>query len=300
MTKILWNTSFLEEKAEQLRITPSVQFWECDSDGNVMKFTEEHYKKMIKNFFPFLGVYNLQMGENEKGVPTSTLVLVCENRCEEIDSKTLKSITFKILNNLGSLGSDIRTTFYKASSNPVFNRESLKLIPDLEGKTPFADNLLAAYRFFENGWIEITSNGVSQLKSYSELPDDVIVWNSSVIPKNYKNTETLEVLEKQLTGINANGIHPHTGENIYKKEDRKDLSKEWADIRSNFLKETQNFEIAPNLYNCFNALTYQQTHCEQRVKDDIKGARVRMESLLNGKCGNRIDLVKNKCLALTR
>ena len=67
-----------------------------------------------------------------------------------------------------------------------------------------------------------------------------------------------------------------------------------------YIKETQNFEIAPNLYNCFNALTFQQTHCEQRVKDDIKGARVRMESLLNGKCGNRIDLVKNKCLALTR
>jgi len=36
------------------------------------------------------------------------------------------------------------------------------------------------------------------------------------------------------------------------------------------------------------------------VKDDIKGARVRMESLLNGKCGNRIDLIKNNCLAMTR
>ena len=71
-------------------------------------------------------------------------------------------------------------------------------------------------------------------------------------------------------------------------------------METNFIKETQNFEIAPNLYNCFNALTYQQTHCEQRVKDDIKGARVRMESLLNGKCGNRIDIAKKNCLALTR
>ncbi len=84
------------------------------------------------------------------------------------------------------------------------------------------------------------------------------------------------------------------------KDFNKDLSKEWADIKANFIKETQNFEIAPNLYNCFNALTYQQTHCEQRVKDDIKGARVRMESLLNGKCGSRIDLAKKECLALTR
>ena len=84
------------------------------------------------------------------------------------------------------------------------------------------------------------------------------------------------------------------------KDFDKDLSKEWADIKANFIKETQNFEIAPNLYNCFNALTFQQTHCEQRVKDDIKGARVRMESLLNGKCGSRIDLAKKECLALTR
>ena len=229
MTKCLWDQTFLKEKADALRITPSVQFWELDSELNVMKFKDEHFKKMIKNFFPFIGVHNLQLGENDKGAPTSTLVLIRGNRCEEIDSKTLQAVTFKILNNMGTLGSDIRTAFYSRSSNPVFNRESLKLIPDLEGKTPFADNLLAAYRFFENGWIEITSNGVSPLKSYSELPEDVIVWNSSVIPKNYKNTETLEVLEKQLTGINANGIHPYTGENIYKKEDRKDLSKEWQE-----------------------------------------------------------------------
>ena len=78
------------------------------------------------------------------------------------------------------------------------------------------------------------------------------------------------------------------------------LNQEKIGEDDNFIKETQNFEIAPNLYNCFNALTFQQTHCEQRVKDDIKGARVRMESLLNGKCGSRIDLAKKECLALTR
>ena len=33
---------------------------------------------------------------------------------------------------------------------------------------------------------------------------------------------------------------------------------------------------------------------------DIKGARIRMESLMNGNCGNRIDLAKKNCLALTR
>ena len=238
MTKILWNSSFLEKKAEELRITTSVQFWECDSDGNVMKFTEEHYKKMIKNFFPFLGVYNLQMGENEKGVPTSTLVLVDKNRCEEIDSKTLKSITFKILNNLGSLGSDIRTTFYKGVSNPVFNDEALSLIPDLEGKTPFADNQLASYRFFQNGWIEITSNGVSNLKSYEEIPENVIVWNSSVIPRDYNSYVTKEVLEEQTHAIQAYGKHPITGENITSPNVRVDLWQEWKEKIEKFKGKT--------------------------------------------------------------
>ena len=65
-------------------------------------------------------------------------------------------------------------------------------------------------------------------------------------------------------------------------------------------KETNNYETSPNLYQIFNALNYQQTHCEQSVKDDIKGARVRLESLVSGKCGARIDLIKKECLALTR
>ena len=113
--------------------------------------------------------------------------------------------------------------------------------------------------------------------------------------------EVLKNLSKHMLADKLIGsvVDKETKEKRAKNFD-KDLSKEWADIKANFIKETQNFEIAPNLYNCFNALTFQQTHCEQRVKDDIKGARVRMESLLNGKCGNRIDIAKSKCLALTR
>ena len=48
MTKCLWDQTFLKEKADALRITPSVQFWELDSELNVMKFKDEHFKKMIK------------------------------------------------------------------------------------------------------------------------------------------------------------------------------------------------------------------------------------------------------------
>ena len=80
MSKCLWNKSFLEEFAQTLHHTPSIQFWELDADAKVMDFTAEHYKKMLNSFFPALGVFNLQLGENEKGAPTSTLVMVQRNR----------------------------------------------------------------------------------------------------------------------------------------------------------------------------------------------------------------------------
>ena len=116
-----------------------------------------------------------------------------------------------------------------------------------------------------------------------------------------ESIEVLKNLSRHMLADKLTGsvVDKETKEKRAKDFD-KDLSKEWADIKANFIKETQNFEIAPNLYNCFNALTFQQTHCEQRVKDDIKGARIRMESLMNGNCGNRIDLAKKNCLALIR
>ena len=113
--------------------------------------------------------------------------------------------------------------------------------------------------------------------------------------------EILKTLSKQMLADKLIGsvVDKDTKEKRAKTFE-KDLNKEWSDIKNNFYKETNYFEQSPDLYQIFNALTYQQTHCEQRVKDDIKGARVRMESLLNGKCGNRIDIAKKNCLALTR
>ena len=231
MTSILWDNKFLDDFAEELRRTPSIQFWECDTDGNVMDFKPEHYKKMLNKFFPALGVANLQLGQSDKGTPTSTLVFVRGNRVEQIDPQTLKQITFRIFNLMGQLGVGIRTNFYKEK---VFNKDELGIVPDLEGKKVFQDNALSAYRFFKNGFVEITANGVSPLKPYEDIPEEYVIWNSSVIPKDYEDTITKEVLERKLTDINANGIHPDTGELIYSKNDRCDLSKEYQEKVKNF------------------------------------------------------------------
>ena len=113
--------------------------------------------------------------------------------------------------------------------------------------------------------------------------------------------EILKTLSKQMLADKLVGkVKDKETKEYRQKTFEKDLTKEWNDIKNNFYKETNNFEQSPNLYQIFNALNYQQTHCEQSVKDDIKGARVRLESLVSGKCGNRIDLIKKECLALTR
>ena len=231
MTSILWDNKFLDDFAEELRRTPSIQFWECDTDGNVMDFKPEHYKKMLNKFFPALGVANLQLGQSDKGTPTSTLVFVRGNRVEQIDPQTLKQITFRIFNLMGQLGVGIRTNFYKEK---VFNKDELGIVPDLEGKKVFQDNALSAYRFFKNGFVEITANGVSPLKPYEDIPEEYVIWNSSVIPKDYEDTITKEVLEQKLLDITANGIHPESGELIYSKNERGDLFKEYQEKVKNF------------------------------------------------------------------
>tara|TARA_R100000773_G_scaffold14588_1_gene13361 strand:+ start:29 stop:1105 length:1077 start_codon:yes stop_codon:yes gene_type:complete len=127
----------------------------------------------------------------------------------------------------------------------------------------------------------------------------------AMVKVTYRNRaesmEVLKTLSQQMLQDKLIGkVKDKETKELRAKDFDKDLNKEWNDIKNNFIKETNNFEIAPNLYNMFNALNYQQTHCEQSVKDDIKGARVRLESLVSGKCGNRIDLIKKECLALTR
>ena len=127
----------------------------------------------------------------------------------------------------------------------------------------------------------------------------------SMVKVSYKDRaesmNVLKTLAKQMFTDKLNGKVKDKVTKEYRAKDfDKDLNKEWNDIKNNFYKETKNFEVAPNLYQMFNALNYQQTHLEQSVKDDVKGARVRLESLVSGKCGNRVDSIRKECLQLTK
>ena len=232
MSKLLWDENYLRSfTTELLNTNISNQFWDVetspDGEEKVCDFKAPHFRKMLMKFFPSLGVWNLVMGNGDNGLPTTTLVFLRGNRVQEIDVNTLRTITYKIFSFMGNLGDELRANLYNTRTNPIFNKEALRTIPDLEDKEPFADNALSAYRFFQNGWVEISRNGVLPLRSYEEVPENFIIWNTSVIARDYQVTETKDVLDGQLQSLLADAIHPDTGEVVTNPNERAELFQMW-------------------------------------------------------------------------
>ena len=193
-TKILWNDAYLRAFTKEL-LNPACehQFWQINSaDDEVEDFKNTHIRKMLMKFYPALGVANLVLGNDETGLPSSTLVFVRGNRVMELDIETLRTITYKIFNMLGNLGDELRGQLHNHRSK-VFDKQAVRTIPDLYEKTPFVDTADAAYRFFQNGWIKITKEGVSPLLSYEDVPENKIIWNSSVIARDYDEPSSIEL-----------------------------------------------------------------------------------------------------------
>ena len=77
----------------------------------------------------------------------------------------------------------------------------------------------------------------------------------------------------------------------------KDINKEWIDVKRNFQIEANGNQ--PNLFNAFNAITEFETHSESSRKDSTESARIRFESLIRGRCAERIQKARKECLRLT-
>lgn len=223
--KVLWNDAYLKSFAAELNqpACPHV-FWKIDGNDELVDFKKSNIRKMMRNFFPALGVHNLVLGDDEKGVPTQTLVFIRDNRCEEITPKILRIITNKVFSYLGKLGDDISAQFH-SGTNP-FSDEFICIIPDRYELNPVADTRHSAYRYFTNGWLEISADAVSNLKPYADLEENTIVWNSSVIAREYIPPVTKELIEEKFQSISVYGIHPDTGEYL-EPDARKELHKEY-------------------------------------------------------------------------
>ena len=186
-TTQLWDDTYLNSLAQEFLLphNPNI-FWEINPNTKeVETLKNKHLVKMLNNFFPAIGVRNLVLGKElgKHGKPTQ-LVFHRGNRVEELDEHSLQEVTFSLLNKMGDIGAQVRGELHFHRTK-IFQKDAVRSIPDLENVHPFVDTADSAFRFFENGWLEITQDGVSSLKSYEELPDGFIVWNSSVIPRDY-------------------------------------------------------------------------------------------------------------------
>ncbi len=74
----------------------------------------------------------------------------------------------------------------------------------------------------------------------------------------------------------------------------KDINKEWIAVKNNFRVEGES-----NLFNAFNAITEYETHSESSRVDSTESARIRFESLIRGRCAERIQKARKECLRLT-
>ena len=77
----------------------------------------------------------------------------------------------------------------------------------------------------------------------------------------------------------------------------KDINKEWKQVKQNFKIEANGNK--PNLFNAFNAITEYETHSESSRVDSTESARIRFESLIRGRCAERIQKARKECLRLT-
>jgi len=202
----LWNDAFLEDFAKnKLMKDINLHYWFNDPKSGDLKISK---RLLITKFLPALGVFNIDFGLNNDGTNSSTLVFRRGSRCQEIDADTLYSVVKKINYELKSLGDELN---FLIGDSQVFAKGNLKSIKSLYELLPLSDTRHNAYRFFQNGWIEITKDSISDLKSYGAIPDGRFVWNSQIIPHDYKVVETRASLQAQRKKVMDDRVHPVTG-----------------------------------------------------------------------------------------
>ena len=123
--------------------------------------------------------------------------------------------------------------------------------------------------------------------------------------KAMKNTVCSDALLKELFlhSFQDKLIGQVTDKETKEKRDKKfsDIQKEWTAVQLNFQNEVrhENSKKGPNLFNAFNAITEYETHSESSRVDSTESARIRFESLIRGRCADRIQKARKQCLKLT-
>jgi hypothetical protein len=178
----LWTPQVLTDIALRIRTDDAIRFWDEDDQGNPQDLGKDNIIRYLSVFLPAVGVYNLPE-EGAKGIPRLALVFCFENRIERIDPGQFETVVRKVLDEAGYAKVNQIMHFKKTS---FFGRNVLLSIPCLEGRTLLRDRSAASFKFFANGFVEITSDKVTELTPYTLLPEKTYIWNDLVVSREYR------------------------------------------------------------------------------------------------------------------
>jgi len=165
-------------------------------------------------------------------------------------------------------------------------------------------NQMGSIQNSKNKMVFKHSKGVNQylqnLPAWLKFQRDDLV-NSIEEFKAMKNTVCTDSMFKDLFlhSFQDKLIGQITDKDTKQKRNKefRDINKEWKDVKRNFQIEANNKQ--PSLFNAFNAITEFETHSESSRKDSTESARIRFESLIRGRCAERIQKARKECLRLT-
>ena len=174
--------SQIRDIAERVRTNPGIRFWDEDEDGNLLELDEDHIVRYLNDFLPAVGIFSLP-DQDAKGVPHHQLIYFFENRVEAINEQQFETVIRKVLEESGYKNVYQRIHFKKSQ---FFGKNVLTSVPYLDGKKILRDSRDSSWRFFGNGYVQVTSDKVTEAVPYASLPEESIVWNDSISTREYR------------------------------------------------------------------------------------------------------------------
>jgi len=177
--------SQIRDIAERVRTNPAIRFWDEEDDGNLQELGEEHIVRYLNDFLPAVGIFSIP-DQDAKGVPHHQLIYFFENRVEVINEQQFETVIRKVLEESGYKTVYQKIHFKKAQ---FFGKNVLTSVPYLDGKEILRDSQTSSWRFFSNGYVEVTGDKVTDAIPYASLPEGSIVWNDSISIREYRPSD---------------------------------------------------------------------------------------------------------------
>jgi hypothetical protein len=158
----LWTPEVLTDIAQRISTQESIRFWDEDEAGYPQEIEKGNITRYLNDFLPAIGIFNLP-DQDSKGIPKLSLVFFYDGRVERINPQQFETVIQKVLSEAGY--STVKELIH-FKKNQFFGKSVLNSIPSLEGRTLLRDSGDSSFRFFANGYVEITSDKVTEPLPY--------------------------------------------------------------------------------------------------------------------------------------